>query len=57
MPDQVHCDIDPAEAVGEMIGYLKGKRSIWIYRMERKLRNLVSVLDGGACLLNRRNRR
>jgi putative transposase len=41
--------IPPKYSVGEMIGYLKGKSSIWIAQnVERKLRNSGSqVLDEG----------
>ena len=44
MPDQVHMliSIPPKYSVAEVIGYLKGKSSIWIAQnVERKLRNFL----------------
>ena len=44
MPDHVHMliSIPPKYSVSEVIGYLKGKSSIWIAQnVERKLRNLL----------------
>src|ERR1700746_831938 len=42
MPDHVHMLIPPKYSVAEVIGYLKGKSSIWIAQnVERKLRNLL----------------
>ena len=44
MPDHVHMLISspPKYSVGEVIGYLKGKSSIWIAQnVERKLRNFL----------------
>ena len=44
MPDHVHMliSIPPKYSVAEVIGYLKGKSSIWIARnVERKLRNFL----------------
>jgi putative transposase len=44
MPDHVHIliSIPPKYSVAEVIGYLKGKSSIWIAQnVERKLRNFL----------------
>ena len=44
MPDHVHMliSIPPKYSVAEVIGYLKGKSSIWIAQnVERKLRNFL----------------
>jgi putative transposase len=44
MPDHVHMliSIPPKYSVAEVIGYLKGKSSIWIAQnIERKLRNFL----------------
>ena len=44
MPDHVHIliSIPPKYSVSEVIGYLKGKSSIWIAQnVERKLRNFL----------------
>ena len=44
MPDHVHMliSIPPKYSVSEVIGYLKGKSSIWIAQnVERKLRNFL----------------
>ena len=44
MPDQVHMliSIPPKYSVAEVIGYLKGKSSIWIAQnVERKLCNFL----------------
>ena len=44
MPDHVHIliSIPPKYSVSELIGYLKGKSSIWIAQnVERKLRNFL----------------
>ena len=44
MPDYVHMliSIPPKYSVAEVIGYLKGKSSIWIAQnVERKLRNFL----------------
>src|SRR5215469_8431469 len=44
MPDHVHIliSIPPKYSVSEVIGYLKGKSSIWIAQnVERKLRNVL----------------
>ena len=44
MPDRVHMliSIPPKYSVAEVIGYLKGKSSIWIAQnVERKLRNFL----------------
>src|SRR5262245_9511365 len=42
-PTSAHADIDPAEySVAEVIGYLKGKSSIWVAQnVERKLPNFL----------------
>ena len=60
MPDHVHIliSIPPKYSVAEVIGYLKGKSSIWIAQnVERKLRNFLGHkfwaqrllrFDGGA---------
>ena len=45
MPDHVHMliSIPPKYSVAEVIGYLKGKSSIWIAQnVERKLRNFLN---------------
>ena len=44
MPDHAHIliSIPPKYSVAEVIGYLKGKSSIWIaWNVERKLRNFL----------------
>ena len=44
MPDHVHIliSIPPKYSVAEVIGYLKGKSSIWVAQnVERKLRNFL----------------
>src|ERR1700750_1981167 len=44
MPDHVHMliSIPPKYSVAEVIGYLKGKSSIWVAQnVERKLRNFL----------------
>ena len=49
MPDHVHIliSIPPKYSVSEVIGYLKGKSSIWIAQnVERKLRNFLVTNSG-----------
>jgi REP-associated tyrosine transposase len=49
MPDHVHMliSIPPKYSVAEVIGYLKGKSSIWIAQnVERKLRNFRVTNSG-----------
>jgi putative transposase len=49
MPDHVHIliSIPPKYSVAEVIGYLKGKSSIWIAQnIERKLRNFLVGVPG-----------
>ena len=49
MPDHVHMliSIPPKYSVAEVIGYLKGKSSIWIAQnVERKLRNFLGHNSG-----------
>src|SRR3954467_1735054 len=49
MPDHVHIliSIPPKYSVAEVIGYLKGKSSIWIAQnVERKLRNFLATSSG-----------
>ena len=44
MPDHVHMliSIPPKYSVAQIIGYMKGKSSIWIAQnVERKIRNLL----------------
>ena len=44
MPDHVHIlmSIPPKYSVAEVIGYLKGKSSIWVaHNVERKARNFL----------------
>ena len=44
MPDHVHMliSIPPKYSVAEVIGYLKGKSSVWVAQnVERKLRNFL----------------
>ena len=44
MPDHVHIliSIPPKYSVSEVIGYLKGKSSIWVAQnIERKMRNFL----------------
>ena len=45
MPDHVHMSISipPKYSVAQIIGYMKGKSSIWIAQnVERKMRNFLS---------------
>jgi len=49
MPDHVHMliSIPPEYSVAQVIGYLKGKSSIWIAQnIERKLRNFWAPNSG-----------
>ena len=53
MPDHVHMliSIPPKYSVAEVIGYLKGKSSIWIAQnVERKLRNFWPQILGEGLL-------
>ena len=53
MPDHVHMliSIPPKYSVAEVIGYLKGKSSIWIAQnVERKLRNFLGHILGEGLL-------
>jgi putative transposase len=53
MPDHVHMliSIPPKYSVSEVIGYLKGKSSIWIAQnVERKLRNIGPQVLGEGVL-------
>jgi putative transposase len=57
MPDHVHMliSIPPKYSVAEVIGYLKGKRSIWIAQsVERKLRNFLGHKFWGLLRFDRR---
>jgi putative transposase len=59
MPDHVHMliSIPPKYSVAEVIGYLKGKSSIWIAQnVERKLRNFSwpQILGEGLLRFDRR---
>ena len=51
MPDHVHLliSIPPKYSVAQIIGYMKGKRSIWIAQnVERKMRNFLGHKFWGA---------
>ena|SRR5215831_9313003 len=60
MPDHVHIliSIPPKYSVSEVIGYLKGKSSIWIAQnVERRLRNFLGqsqILGVGLLRFDRR---
>jgi REP element-mobilizing transposase RayT len=57
MPDHVHMliSIPPKYSVAEVIGYLKGKSSIWIAQnVERKLRNFLG--QPNTCSMRARTR-
>ena len=56
MPDHVHLliSIPPKYSVAQIIGYMKGKRSIWIAQnVERKMRNFLGHKFWGADTLSR----
>ena len=62
MPDHVHMliSIPPKYSVAEVIGYLKGKSSIWVAQnVERKLRNFLGpqILGQGLFRFDRRSGR
>src|SRR5215470_20301466 len=60
MPDHVHMliSIPPKYSVAEVIGYLKGKSSIWIAQnVERKLRSGPQILGEGLLRFDRREGR
>ena len=49
MPDHVHMliSIPPKYSVAQIIGYMKGKSSIWIAQnVERKMRNFLGTNSG-----------
>ena len=50
MPDHVHMliSIPPKYSVAQIIGYMKGKSSIWIAQnVERKMRNFLGHTNSG----------
>ena len=54
MPDHVHMliSIPPKYSVAQIIGYMKGKSSIWIAQnVERKMRNFSRLQILGARIL------
>ena len=56
MPDHVHMliSIPPKYSVAQIIGYMKGKSSIWIAQnVERKMRNFPGHKSGRAVTLSR----
>ncbi len=58
MPDHVHIliSIPPKYSVAEVIGFLKGKSSIWIAQnVERKVRNFLATSSGPEDTSSRRS--
>ena len=57
MPDHVHMliSIPPKYSVAEVIGFIKGKSSIWIAQnVERKARNFTGTSSGLGAISSRR---